>query len=170
MRPNFHLGVYLNFPVNDQVSIQTEALFNSMGTIKDYDSDDLDSAGNYQYDYSVFVLNYVSIPVMVKYAFGPMSVHVGPQISLLARALSKSQSLTFDAASGYVIDDRTRDVQHNFKLVDFSLNGGIGLDLDAFNACIRYSYGISNIAARGETKMKNSNIQLSVGYRLSAGY
>jgi hypothetical protein len=168
-RTNFHAGIYVNFPVNDEISVQTEFLFNSLGVQKNYYYEEFDTVSIYaEGDYSRVILNYVSVPILVKYSFGPMSIHAGPQFNILGRALQKSETYTLNN-SLYLTDSKTRDIQHHYRLIDLSFSAGLGLDFDVFNVALRYSLGLTNIALRGEP-MKNSVIQLSCGFRMSEGY
>jgi hypothetical protein len=145
----FHIGGYINRPLSDVVSLQPELIFNVLKA--DLDGED-------------FTMNYISVPVMLGYAFekNQFVLQGGPQLGVL---LSTDPGEFKD--EGYISG------------IDFSLNLGAQLNFNKFNLSIRYSIGLSNIA---EDKMsddleavfgtpvdltiKNNNLQFSVGYKL----
>lgn len=149
MRTSIHLGGYLNFAMSEQLSFQPELLYNSVGYKVSEDGGEATAK-----------INYISIPLMVKYSFGPVNVQVGPQLSFLAGAKYKWEA---DGESGEEdIDD--------LKGMDLGLNIGLGADVDKLNFALRYSAGLSNTYdGEGDFKTTNNVIQLSIGYTLFGG-
>ena len=86
MRVGFHAGAYATFNLSDKIGIQPELLYNSVGTkFEDVDGD-VD-----------FVLNYISIPVMLLYnASENVNIQVGPQFGFLASADGKADGGSVD--------------------------------------------------------------------------
>lgn len=152
MRIAYHVGGYVNFAFSESLSLQPELLYNSIGT-KFEEQGDGDS-----YDVT-YKLNYISVPVLLVYSFGNFNVQAGPQIGFLASAKAKYD---IDGA-----DDE--DIKDYFKGTDFGFNLGLGANFGKINAALRYTAGLSNIADSDDGDVKNSNIQLSVGYRLFGG-
>lgn len=145
----FHIGGYLQYALSDAVSLQPELLFNSLNV-------DLDGEET--------TLNYISVPVMLGYGFdnNRFLLQAGPQIGVL---LSTDPSELKD--------------EDAYKGVDFSFNMGAMVNFNKFNISVRYSIGLSNLTgdaldeeldeALGEDidlKIKNNNLQFSLGYRL----
>jgi hypothetical protein len=169
MRASFHVGGYLNFPLSDNLSIQPELLYNSVGA-KNSESDSYEEDGfeiTEKVDV-VFKLNYVSIPLMMKYSFGAINLQAGPQLSILAKAKSKIEyEIVVDGdleESGSVEDD-----VDDIKGFDVGLNVGLGADVGKLNATVRYSLGLANINDDSDFKTTNNVIQISVGYKIFDG-
>jgi hypothetical protein len=139
----FHVGGYVNFGLTESLSLQPELLYNSL-KISD-DGDDL-------------TMNYISIPVMFKYGFADnkFNIQAGPQLGLL---------MSTDP-SEYKDED-------GIKGTDFTFNLGAGADLGKFNITARYGIGLANVAGDAfeglDLSIKNSNLQLSLGYTLFGG-
>jgi hypothetical protein len=154
MRIGFHLGGYANIAFSEALSLQPELLYNSVGaktTGEGITGDDEDVT---------FKLNYISIPVSLMYSFGAFSVHAGPQLSFLASAKTASDD---DALDG-------NDIKDGYKSTDLGFNLGIGGNFGKLNATARYSMGLSSIDDSGfDADVKNSVIQLSLGYKLFGG-
>jgi hypothetical protein len=149
MRIGFHVGGFLTFNVSDALSIQPEVLYNSVGSKFE--------SGNFDFEY---VLDYISIPVMVLYNVNEnFNIQVGPQLGLLTSAKGKS-------------DGASVDLKDFFKGTDFGVNLGVGLNFGKISASARYSLGLANIVeeeGEGDEKITNSVIQASIGYRLFGG-
>jgi hypothetical protein len=143
-RASFHVGGYLNFAPSEKFSIQPELLFSGAGA--KINSDQLK-------------MSYITVPVMFKY--NPTSIfniQAGPQVGFLLSAK----------------DDAGDDVKDQFKSLDLGAAFGLGVDLPmGLNFTARYVFGLSDISDAssdfGDVKIKNTTIQLSVGYRLFGG-
>ncbi|MEQ8244261.1 outer membrane beta-barrel protein [Fulvivirga sp.] len=97
--------------------------------------------------------NYLDIPILLRYSINEMiSLHAGPQISLLMSAE----------------DDDGNDLSDGVTGSDLGLSFGGQIDLPAgLVGGLRYNLGLSNIAeddAGGE--VKNKVFQVYVGYKL----
>lgn len=143
-RTSFHGGVFLTTWMSDQMAIQPELLYNSVGS----KSGDL-----------VTKMNYLSIPVLFRYQIIELlNVHAGPQFGLF---LNGEQEFDGDASD---IED--------VKTLDTGLAFGAGVDLPAgINFTLRYILGLSNIDDTDggdfdDYTVKNNVLQLSVGYKL----
>lgn len=143
---SFHFGGYLNLSLSDAISIQPELLYNSL-KISDADFD--------------ITTNYLSVPVMFVYGFADnkFNVQVGPQIGFL---LSTDPSEIKDADA--------------YKGTDLTLNIGAGASFGKLNITARYGIGLSDINDKwgdiieeSDLTIKNTNIQISLGYRLFGG-
>ena len=72
----YHAGVYGQFGLSNFSSVQVEVLLNRKGYLTDFGSKQLD-----------YRLDYISLPVLyVANITSTISLHVGPQVSLLANA------------------------------------------------------------------------------------
>jgi hypothetical protein len=150
MRASIHLGGYLNFAFSEKLSLQPELLYNSMGA-KDNPDPDL--------DYTL-KLSYITIPVNLMYSIRNFNIHAGPQLGFLVAAKEKYE------AGG---DSQENDIKDELKGADFGFGLGVGANFGKLNATIRYVAGLSSIVDEGDIDVKNSLIQLSLGYRIFGG-
>jgi hypothetical protein len=154
MRTSFHVGGYLNFAFSENLSLQPELLYNSVGAKSSYDDPDFGDVTE------TIKLNYISLPVMLVYSFGTVNLQAGPQVNFLAGAKYKIE------ADGESFEE---DINDGLKSTDFGFNVGLGANFGKLNATARYCLGLSSIADEGDADTKNSVIQLSLGYRLFGG-
>lgn len=144
MKIGYHVGGYAKISLTDAFSVQPELLFNAIGA-KDSEVD-----GNYK-------LNYLTVPVMLGYSFGKISIQAGPQVGFLMSAKYKVD------VNG---DSEEADIKESLKGTDFGVNVGLGADFGKINAAARYCIGLSNIVDADDVDVKNGVIQLSLGYKL----
>ena len=142
-RPSLHAGGYLTLMISNKIGVQPEVLYSAQGA---------------KMDGQTLKLNYVTVPVLVRFNITErFNLHLGPQIGMLLSAKAKMESG----------DDE--DVKDQYKGTDIGIAGGLGVDLPmGLNFGFRFIKGVSNIAGEdvGDTKYKNYNLQLSVGYKL----
>lgn len=129
-----------------KIGIQPELYYNSVGA-----KEDDPTAGT-----TTLKLDYISVPVLFRYNFTDM-IHllVGPQIGILASA---------KAVNG----GNSSDFKDSVNSSDFSGVVGLGADFGPFNAGLRYTTGLSNIAKNtsGGSDVKTSAFQIVAGYKL----
>lgn len=142
-RPSIHAGGYLTAMISSKLGVQPEILYSSQGT----------KSGS---DYTV-KLNYITIPVLVRFNITErFNVHAGPQIGILASAKQK-------------IASESSDIKDSVKGSDIGIAGGLGVDLPmGLNFGFRFVKGITNVNDENSDaiKVKNYNLQFSVGYKL----
>jgi opacity protein-like surface antigen len=146
MKVGYHFGGYAKFALTEAFSVQPELLYNAVGAKATEDGYD----GNYK-------INYVTVPVMLGYSFGKISIQAGPQIGFLTSAKLKVEG------GG---DSDEVDIKDSLKGTDFGMNVGLGADFGKLNAAARYCIGLSNIADSDNASVKNGVIQFSLGYKL----
>ncbi len=136
---SFHFGGFAEIKLNEKFAIQPELLYSGQGA-------KFSDVGN-------FSMNYINVPVMVKYFItNEFNIQAGPQVGIL-------MSAKFDGM----------DAKEFLKSSDFGFNLGAGYDLTKnIGVNLRYCMGLSQTQKElmeGETASKNSVIQLSVGYK-----
>ena len=146
MKIGYHFGGYAKISFTEAFSVQPELLYNAVGA----KSSEGDFDANYKF-------NYVSVPVMLGYSFGKISIQAGPQIGFLTSAKLKVEG------GG---DSEEVDLKDDLKGTDFGVNVGLGADFGKLNAAARYCIGLSNIVDSDDADVKNGVIQLSLGYKL----
>ena len=140
-RTGFTGGIFAGVKFNDKVGIQADLLYSQQGA--EFDTDKID-------------LNYVNVPVVLKYfLIQGLNIQAGPQF-------------------GFVVDDNVRNVTQNIADSEsFDLTGiiGVGYDLPlGLKLEGRYNFGLTDATSenvnidQGSLESKNSVITLSVGY------
>ncbi|WP_294822422.1 porin family protein [uncultured Flavobacterium sp.] len=127
---NFHVGALMEFYIFDRVTLQPELLYSAQGAeIKD----------------EKYKLNYVTLPVMLEFDIdGSLSVHAGPQFSLVA---SESSDVLPEDAENY----------------DFGIAAGLEYGItDGLFIQGRYVWGQKQVFE--DDDIMNSVIQLSLGF------
>ncbi|MEP6750045.1 MAG: porin family protein [Bacteroidota bacterium] len=144
----YHAGAFAIIKVTNHIQIQPEVLFNQYNTKADTAFGNVLNVKNLK----DVKLNYLSVPLLlnltpVKF----ISFQVGPQFGIL---LDKHKNLF----------ENGKDA---FSGGDFSMVGGVQLNLGALKVSGRYVVGLANINDAGNSeKWKNQGFQLSVGLRI----
>jgi hypothetical protein len=137
-------GVFVKIRAGEKFSIQPEFLYSSMGSR-------MMNGGS---ETSVR-LNYLSLPVLAQYnVTEKVSIFVGPQIDVLAKAKSKSNNNFSQETESY-------------KENSINATGGISFwPLHCLGFSARYIHGLNNIAQTGSMKMKNQGVQFTAALNL----
>lgn len=143
-------GVFAEINFSEKVGIQPEVLWNQQQTRTSTEFRDI-------YDNGIgelkgVTLNYLTIPMLLSYTPAKiLSFQLGPQVGIL---VNKDESLLTNG----------RDA---FKRGDFSMLGGLQLNLGSFKVGGRYQLGLSNINdIDTRDKWRNQGFQLYAGFRL----
>jgi hypothetical protein len=140
---SFQAGLGANIQTGiKNFSIQPEVNFISKGTkFKN-------SFGNETYNF-----NYIEVPVLAKYSFGPVYVNAGPSIGFL---MGKS--------------DKIKAAYGKTKTIDFGVQMGAGIAIPAGPGKMiidgRYNLGLSNISDEKGVDVKNRGFAVSLGYAI----
>ncbi len=138
----FQGGLGVNIQTAGNFSIQPEINYIEKGT-------KIKMGGNS----NTLDLNYLELPVLAKYAFGPVYVNAGPSIGLL---LDKKNT---------VVNAYGRELNK----IDFGvqMGAGLALPLGKGKAIIdgRYALGLNNLTKNGN-EIKNRGIIASLGYSI----
>jgi hypothetical protein len=135
-KTGFVVGVFAGAKFGDKLAIQGDLLYSQQGA--DFDGGSID-------------LNYVNVPVVLKYYVTEnLNLQAGPQF-------------------GFVVDDNFKDlpgdIQGDIEAESFDLSGvaGVGYDFPfGIRLSGRYNFGFTDIMKSGSGK--NSVITLAVGY------
>ena len=144
----YHIGGFAEIGITKKLGIQPEVLF-TQSTVDTSSS----FSAIYQFNkVNNIKLQYLSIPLLLNYK--PMklvTLQLGPQFGIL---MNKNKTLVQNGKSA-------------FKGGDFSMLGGVQLNLLNFRFYGRYSVGLNNINdIDNKQKWKNQAIQLGVGIAL----
>lgn len=149
-RYGYLLGGYAEIGLGGKISIQPEVLFVQSQTRVDSSFksiyQNVFSSGNN------IKLNYLAIPLLVNYKLGNvLSLQAGPQFSIL---MDKNKTLL-------------QNGKNAFDNGDFSMLGGVQLDISKLRITGRYAVGLNNINdLDNQNKWRNEAIQLSLGFGL----
>lgn len=147
-RYGYHAGGALEIMLGKVVGIQPEVLFSQSNTQTGYSFDTLYSSINPGMVKDVR-LNYISIPVLLNIRPFPfLTLQAGPQFGIL---MSKQKTLLEDGRSA-------------FREGNFSMVGGVQLNISIFRVYGRYGVGLNNINdIDGRDKWKSQTGQVGVG-------
>ena len=144
----YHAGAFAQLKFGKKWGIQPEVLFSSVKV-------DTSSSFSSVYDFNNVKdvkLQYLKIPLFLTYNPNPfVTLQVGPQYGIL---LQKAKSLVENG-------------QAAFSSGDFSMVGGLQLNIAKLRIYGRYAVGLNNINdIDDQDKWKNQNIQVGIGYAL----
>jgi len=144
----YHVGGFFSVGLGKKFAIQPEILFNQIN---------VDTSSNFSSVYQFnkvdkIQLRYVSIPILLNYKpIKFLTLQAGPQFGILT---NKSKTLV----------ENGRDA---FKSGDFSMLGGVQVNIGHLNIYGRYAVGLSNLNdIDDKEKWKSQSIQLGVGFTL----
>ena len=145
----YNLGVFAEIGISEKVGIQPEILWNQTNFRSGTQFDDV-----YQVSFNDVKgkLNYLSIPLLLNLKPAKiLTLQVGPQFGVL---LNKDKNLL----------DNGKEA---FKSGDFSMLGGVQLNIGGAKIGGRYVVGLANINdIDNKEKWKNQGFQLYVGFRI----
>lgn len=142
---SYQAGAFIEFDFSKRLGIQPEVLFSQTQTRSTTFNGNLSPNTDAK-------LNYLSIPLLLRINAGNLvTFHVGPQYSIL---LNSDKTLL---ANG----------KEAFKNGDFSMVGGLQLNLKTFRIYGRYNIGLSNINdIDNKESWKSQQIQLGIGLKI----
>jgi len=146
----YHAGAYAEIPISKKWSIQPEVLFNQSNH---------DTSAKFSQLYELnaskvsnIKLNYISIPILLSYSPSKiLSLQAGPQFGLLL--------------------DRQKNLFQNgkeaFKQGDFSLLGGVQINLGGLRVYGRYAIGLNNVNdLDNKEQWKSQGFQVGIGLNI----
>lgn len=141
----YQLGGFVSVGLGEKIAIQPEVLFSQTNTKM---SDSYATVWDEKFDKGK-TLNYVSVPVLLKYnPQGFISLVAGPQFSILT---NKDENLY-------------QNGKKLFKNSDFGMVAGAEINIGSIFAFGRYVWGFSDIS-KLEEKATSQQIEIGVGVR-----
>ena len=144
----YHLGGMVSVGLGKKFAIQPEILFNQINV-------DTSSSFSTVYQFNKLEkvkLKYLSVPILLN--FKPVkyiTLQAGPQFGIL---MNKSKTLL-------------RNGKEAFKTGDFSMLGGVQVNVSHLNIYARYTVGLSNLNdIDKKEKWKSQSVQIGVGFTL----
>ena len=147
----YSAGAFALLKVGKKWQVQPEVLFNQYASKTAANFDDMNPFGHGN-NLKDVRLNYVSIPLLLDYSPTRFfTLQAGPQYGIL---IDKNVNLV-------------QNGKNAFKNGDFSMLGGIQLNIANFKIGGRYFVGLNNINdLDNKNKWKNQGFQLSLGLRI----
>ena len=144
----YHLGGMVSVGLGKKFAIQPEILFNQINV-------DTSSSFSTVYQFNKLEkvkLKYLSVPILLN--FKPVkyiTLQAGPQFGIL---MNKSKTLL-------------QNGKEAFKAGDFSMLGGVQVNVSHLNIYARYAVGLSNLNdIDNKEKWKSQTVQIGVGFTL----
>ncbi|MCZ2222864.1 MAG: porin family protein [Chitinophagales bacterium] len=136
---SYHAGASLEWDITKQFGIQPEILFSQLNS--------KGTSGNKDSK-----LNYLSIPLLMRINLSKVvTINLGPEYSILMDVKNTVVANAKDA----------------FKNGNFSVIGGVQLNLNSFRIYGRYDIGMSDISnVANQSAWKSQIIQVGVGLRI----
>ncbi|MEL1253625.1 porin family protein [Flavobacterium sp. DGU38] len=161
----FTAGLMAEIPLAKNFLVQPELLYSQQGMKLSYSDPEVENS-HYK---STIALNYINIPVMLKYyVVKGLSLQAGPQVGILLKANNKYQ----DNFLGYDNHEKM-DLKEYSNGIDASVNFGIGYQfIDKLYVDARYNMSYNNVFKDVtantnyviNSDMKNRIFQITVGY------
>jgi hypothetical protein len=144
----YHVGGFAVVNLTHKWGIQPEVLLSQVNI-------DTSSTFSDVYDFnsvSKVNLQYLKIPILLNYSPNPfVTLQVGPQYSIL---MDKNETLL-------------KNGKNAFSNGDFSMIGGLQLNISKLRIYGRYGVGLNNINdIDDQDKWKNQNIQIGIGLNI----
>ena len=142
---SYQAGAFLEVDFTKRLGIQPEVLFSQTQTKTTTFNGNLSPNNDAK-------LNYLSIPILLRINAGNLlTFHIGPQYSIL---LNSDKTLLTNGKEA-------------FKNGDFSMVGGLQVNLKALRIYGRYNIGLSNINdIDNKESWKSQQIQLGIGLKI----
>ncbi|HRG21127.1 MAG TPA: porin family protein [Saprospiraceae bacterium] len=163
MRPGFSAGLFYQIQ-SGSLTIQPEINFAQQGTKFSFDF--LGSKVE-----STFTMNYIQVPILVKYGFGDMEklnffVEAGPYLGM---GIGKAKAETcVDGGDCETEETEYGSDEEQIKNPDFGAQFGAGVNINKnISVDVRYVLGLSNLVnnATDDESWKNNAINIGVGYK-----
>ena len=166
LKSGFHVGAFINIPINDYLSVEPGILINMKGSRGEETLLGREISGKLNLFYS-------DVPVLIKgsyklknkaIVYGVLGPYAGigffGKATTIIKYEGEEESETREVKWGNTEDD-------DMKRLDYGLTIGGGIDLKSFLLEVSYDFGLANISAETENglSIKNSVLKISFGYR-----
>jgi hypothetical protein len=165
--PGLHAGLFGEFFINEQFSVQPEILYSMKGVQASYDSDFLGfDVANGETELK---LSYIDIPLYLKFNLAEdFNFHFGPYVGFLLNANYDTDN---EVLNFIEIDDASDIDKDQFNGLDYGISGGLGFALEPVVMGFNYNLGLRPVAKDDEAMeaflgdSKNNTIQVYVGLK-----
>jgi hypothetical protein len=170
MKPGFHVGPTVEFPLSDLVSFETGLLLSTKGYKYEESADMMGASVNYEQSLNLLYLD-IPLTAKAKFDMGGVALYgaAGPYVGIGLTGKSK-----FEMSGGGESESEDTDVEwgsdeneDDLKRLDFGLTVGAGVEVNSFLIGVNYGLGLANIspATENDFKINNRVLALSLGYK-----
>ncbi|CAL2082189.1 porin family protein [Tenacibaculum sp. 190524A02b] len=172
----FQAGFFVEIPLSEKFSLQPELIYSRLRGNNTKSLQLMSSAGDFTTGHlkGVEKYSFLELPIMLKYnIFKKFNLEFGPQLQYtLAARVDEDLYVEGEKVQqfgGYDFEkNSSRSILGEFSKLNFGLNFGASYDINK-NIFIqgRYNLGLTkfNESFRESFSLKNSNVQISLGYR-----
>ncbi len=175
-RIGFHVGAIAELQINEAFSVQGEVVYSTQGTAMN--SKYKDAKGDMTGKWAINI-DYLNVPLLVKYTISGVSLEVGPQFGFLLSGkgyeyengeLKKFKN--YDDKGKVISEQDYEDFTEGddkFSSFDLGLAIGASYKINNIYAGVRYNLGFSDLRDKRKEHekdqfLKNGVLQVSVGY------
>lgn len=164
MKPGFHVGATVEFPINDIFSFETGLLISTKGFNMSEEFSEMGETFKFEYKMNLI---YLDIPLLAKASFdvGDVKVFgaVGPYIAVGLSGNYKAEE-SYESETDSYEDSYKEDIDfgNDLSRVEYGLSFGAGVEINSFQIGLTYGLGLGNISSNDE--FYNRVLGLSVGY------
>lgn len=162
-KPGLNLGVGIDFPINDALSIETGIGFIQKGSSISEEYVEFGINGKYNADYQI---GYIGLPLLVKLQkeIGDLkfSFFGGPSINFRVNYKEKYK-IEYEEGLSYFVEEGESNYTEELKIMDINLNIGGLVEYENFTLGLTYLHGLTDIS-QGEN-VKNTSFLINLGYR-----
>ena len=139
MKLGLNAGVYAEYMVMPMLGVQVEANFSMQGVNTKVESTS-SLLGGASTTKQAWAANYVTVPILAKFHFGPIRAYVGPQLGFALGMNTTTETITGDNTN------TQKDVVEDYNSFDFSLALGAQYKITAnIGVDARYNIGLTNV-------------------------
>ena len=156
---NFHYGIFLNYYLNNNLSIQPEINYKIKGF--EYHTKEGIDGGSYNGNAD---FNYLEIPVLINYSYGnkfKIFANCGPSINILISGGEYNYQTWSSHMPGGVTNYYSRNIKSDFHALTLGINGGVGIKYKIFSNVelfseFQVSYDITDTTEKNEVIDENT--------------
>jgi hypothetical protein len=168
MKPGFHAGATVEFPIVKRFSFETGLLFATKGT----KINEKETVGNETNELKGEInLYYLDIPLTAKVTFDIGSAKIygdfGLYLGIGLKGKSKIEITDMGGTDSFNENIKFGSGSDQVKRVDYGLTAGVGVEIQSVQFGISYGYGLANLSNDTDngTITKNRVLGISVGYK-----
>lgn len=160
MKFGYNFGIEMEYQMTEQLSLSAALMYSDQGG-----KDDTDGTK------TTLDIDYVNVPIMLNYYVAPevlpgLAVKAGVQPAFRTKTTVKADGIKMDV--DWLLKEMGYDSSEMNKFM-FSVPVGLSYEFRNFVLDARYNIGISDMF-KGEGKMRNNVIQVTLGYKFDAEF
>lgn len=160
MKFGYNFGIEMEYQMTEQLSLSAALMYSDQGGKDDEDGMKV-----------TLDIDYVNVPIMFNYYVAPevlpgLAVKAGVQPAFRTKTTVKADGIKIDVDELFNLMGLPNSTMSKFM---FSVPVGLSYEFRNFVLDARYNIGISDMF-KGEGKMRNNVIQVTLGYKFDAEF